>query len=710
MSSPQSQAMTPSVEVEIDLTWTDNPTHVVSAPAVHDSAASRIANARSVTAWIFFVVTSIAVFIPLNPRMPSRGFDPSYAFALNQAVARHLTFGQQILFTYGPYASIATRTYDPATDQRMMFGSAWLGLSYLAALLFLAKGRKRLYLAGLLLFLATFGPGELLLLSYPFLLSICVLKYLYSDDKSWSLQSAWAYRLAGTFLWSSLGLLPIIKGSLLVPFAVAIVLPSALLISRRRYTDAALISSVPIVTCLLGWIFAGQPLRNFLPYLNGLKMLTSGYTEAMSTSSSVLPAFVANGLVVLFLLAAGVLFISIWRSKSLARTSKLMLAVLCAAFEFVAFKHGFVIAMDSWTAFASLVVFMLIVSMLYTDRYMGWTLAACIVATSTTAVVRDPVLVQQVHDRFGVGAAWKGGSQRSDILSFCLRRSAAAYARVTYERTLNSYRSEWTGLRSRFSIRNGLRVQYERSLAAIRDSHQLSALNGSTDIYDYDQSLLLASGNAWNPRPVLQSYSAYTPDLATIDEQHLRGSNAPDSIAFELATIVGRLPSLDDGMSWPAILDNYSIVSFDGEFAYLRRKASPYQLSRYEPITTIECQTGATVSLPTLRGPVFAEVDLRPTLIGKLLNVLFAAPQLQITINLQDGTTKKYRVISEMMKTPVLLSPLVTNTEEFASFVRSPESLSAGATVDGIVITPAYGGSLYWFHSYELQLSRYIAQ
>ena len=115
--------------------------------------------------YAFVLITAVAVFVPLDPGMPREGIDPSYNFAMNQAVARQLTFGNQIVFTYGPYASVGSRLYDPATDFRMMCGTLCFGVSFILGILFLANGRGRYLIVTLLLFAATFGPGELLLLA-----------------------------------------------------------------------------------------------------------------------------------------------------------------------------------------------------------------------------------------------------------------------------------------------------------------------------------------------------------------------------------------------------------------------------------------------------------------------------------------------------------------------------------------------------------------
>src|ERR1700722_20375304 len=85
----------------------------------------------------FVTLTTLAIFIPLNPDMPDKGIDQSWIsamhdargnleqsmplvkpdqswmMAMNEAVARHLRFGKEIVFTFGPYASIYTRVFHP---------------------------------------------------------------------------------------------------------------------------------------------------------------------------------------------------------------------------------------------------------------------------------------------------------------------------------------------------------------------------------------------------------------------------------------------------------------------------------------------------------------------------------------------------------------------------------------------------------------------
>jgi len=657
--------------------------------------------------YIFFAITVLAVFIPFNPRMPARGLDASWEFAMNEGVARHMSFGKDIVFTYGPYASIVTRTYSPATDRRMMWGSLLLAVSYVSTVLYVSRGRKRYILLILLLFLATFGGAELLLLSYSFLVAVCALKQIDSDDKSKALDLTWRQVLAGVVMWSTLGLLPVVKGSLLLPFVASVVIPSALLLYRFRFKSAFLLLSIPVAAVVALWITAGQSLADLPAYLRGTIALTSGYTEAMATSWGTLPSVIGDGLVFAFLALSALLFWSICRFSQLSGASKWMLTTLCAVFLLVAFKHGFIATAALSGAFSSFAVFILIIGLLYMDRYLIWSLSIILVLTAATSIMRDKVLVEEVHERFGVGAAWSGGAQ-GDILAFCEERAIGALSRTTYGSALSTYSQAWDGLYARVSRSNGLAVQFARAKADIRSEYVLPALNGTADFYEYDQSVLLASNNDWSPRPIIQSYSAYTPELLSLNEQHLRGGDAPDWVLFHLETIDGRLPSLDDGLSWPALLDNYSFTSYNGQFVLMHKKPVVQGSSNYEAVFEKTCKIGAMVTLPDADGLLFAEIDLKPTLAGRLLIALFNPPQLRIAVGLRNGTSRSYRVVPNMMTTGFLVSPLVSNTSEFASLAAGSTLLSNDRTVKSVTIAPSYGGSVFWSNAYTLTLKRYV--
>jgi hypothetical protein len=658
---------------------------------------------------LWIAVTALALFIPLNPRMPSKGIDASWEFAMNEAVARHMSFGKQVMFTYGPYASILTRTYSPATDRRMVLGSLLLGLSYVAAVFYMQRGRKKYPTILLLLFLVTYGGVELLLLSYAFLLSLCVLKWKNLGGPNAEGALGWRQVAAAIVMLFTLGLLPLVKGSLLLPFAAAVGVPFAFLLYHARFRKAFVFLCVPVAAAAALWSLSGQAFADIPAFLRGTSQLVSGYTEAMSTPWTILPAIVGDALVVISLAITALIFLSIFRTAQLTVASRWSLALLFASFQLVAFKHGIVKVEGLAGIFASLVLFILIIGFLYMDRYLISALSVAILLTTITAVRGDAVLNKEVHDKFGADVTWSG-DKRADIFEFCVDRAMGAYARTTYQSTWKTYSSLWEGIRARMSRGSELEARYRQAVEDIRNDYPLHAIKGAGDVYSYEQSVLLASGNQWDPRPVFQSYSAYTPVLAKLNEQHLRGSDAPDWVLIDLRTIQGRLPSLDDGASWPALFDNYAFVSYDGHYVLLQRKAFVRLESRYENIVKETCETGKTVAIPATNGLLFAEVELKPTLLGRLLTAVLNPPQLHIVLHLRNGQTKRYRVAANMMSTGFLLSPFVNNTKDFASLANESNRSEAQQTVDSILIAPTYGRALFWSGTYSLTLKKYIGE
>jgi hypothetical protein len=639
--------------------------------------------------------------------MPGKGLDPSWEWGMNEAVAHHLSIGKEIVYTYGPYASIITRTYDPVTDRRMMWGSLFVVISYLIGLLYLGRGKTRYLSVIVLLFLATFGSPELLLLSYSFLLVACALKQFNAEGEGKPKALSWPQIIAVVVMWSTLGLLPLVKGSLLVPFAATAILSFALVGYHAHLKRALLLLLIPVASAVTLWVIAGQPLANLPAFLRGIKLLTSGYTEAMSTPWLLLPRIIGIGLVIAFIAASALLLFSISRATQLRAPSKWTLTLLSFVFLFVIFKHSFTHLDASQVAFPSLAVIALLVSFLHFDRYLVLALSVAMIFSAGTSVMHDPVLSNAVHEKFGQGITW-GGRPREDVFRFSAARALEAYPRTTYQVTWRTYANAWQGLCARTSRGDDLKERFAKDLTDLRSDYALPALKGSTDVYEYEQSVLFASKNEWNPRPVFQGVMAYTPELLSLNEQHLRGGDAPDWVLFHLETIDGRLPSLDDGMSWPALLDNYKFASYDGRFLLLEKKEVIQAKSEYDDIYSGTSKTGATVTLPAADGLLFAEVDLKPTLAGKLLTTLFNPPQLRISVGLGNGTTRTYKVVANMMRTEFLLSPLVNDTEEFVSLTEKREQPQDGEKVRTIAITPSFGGSLFWSSSYDLKLKKYV--
>ncbi|MBV8351256.1 MAG: hypothetical protein JOZ21_03155, partial [Verrucomicrobia bacterium] len=73
------------------------------------------------------VAATVLLIMPLSPSFPGVGLDLSWEYALNEAVARHLVFGRDIVFTLGPLGFVFANMYHPATNWILLLVSGLVG-------------------------------------------------------------------------------------------------------------------------------------------------------------------------------------------------------------------------------------------------------------------------------------------------------------------------------------------------------------------------------------------------------------------------------------------------------------------------------------------------------------------------------------------------------------------------------------------------------
>jgi hypothetical protein len=172
--------------------------------------------------------------------------------------------------------------------------------------------------------------------------------------------------------------------------------------------------------------------------------------------------------------------------------------------------------------------------------------------------------------------------------------------------------------------------------------------------------------------------------------------------------IDGRLPSLEDGLSWPALINGYSLRKLEGQSAYLRKRTAD-NTNKGGGETGLyngRHEVGEEVTLPESNDPLFATIDIQPTLLGRVLSALYKLPELHMTMRLRDGRTKNYRVISNMMKTDFLISPLVKNTEEFLLLAAGGNKYLTGNEVKNIAMLSGDHAGLFWNKTYSIRVRK----
>ncbi len=581
---------------------------------------------------------------------------------MNEATRLGL-IGQPLTFTFGPFLSIYTGMFQPETDGLMIYGGMVLAVTTAGGLLALAGPGRWLPALGFALILPILDMDPQLV-AVPLL--FLLIAHRLATAGTGEAGAEWRAAIL-PLMTPALGVLVLVKGTSAIGAFALVSLGAVMLTVAGRGRLAAVCLAGLLAAIVACWLISGQNLTALPAYFANGWYIIAGYPDAMSRAGPYWHIGV-------FFLAC--LFICGLHLRHLRGGMAGMLLLLgMAMLLFLGFKEGFVRHGGRHPS-AALGIVMLV----------GW----------------GGLLVDGMRER-DRGKAWIG-----------LGAAVACWLAVALTGPLGgdvvrrSYRA-WAGLYLRLTQPDYPRAQFEESLAKIRTAVPLPALEGTTDVYSFSQAALLAAGLKWAPRPVLQSYSAYTPELLRADAEHLTGPNAPRNVIFSVQPIDGRLPMLEDGNSWPLLLSLYRtnqvihLGSYGTDAAILERRAIPGTF-KLEPLGTQDLRFGERIALPQdLQSVVWAEVEMRPSLIGRLWGLLYKSPLLFITYPMPDGTESAFRYIYRMGETGFVLSPVVMTA---TNFVALPKGAPNAPRPTAITLSSEGLADWVWQPQYRIRLYR----
>jgi len=562
-------------------------------------------------------LVAICLFVPFYPHQYEEGLDAAWVMAMNQAVAQGLAFGREVIFTFGPYASLYTKAYHPGTHALTMASAAVLAACYAVALDGALRGmRWYARLAAIVVLLNGVLVRDVLFFSYPLLVAVCVIRLSVAPQ---SRRGTWLSAL----LFLPFGLLPLIKGSVLILCVALSVLTAAFALARRRASLAWVALGVPLAALPVFWMASGQALADLPAYFVTMAPIVSGYTDAMSLVGDgwEVALYVASALALLITLAVG---------GMPDRAARAYAWAAWALYLFLAFKGGFV-RHDAHALIAG-------ASLLF---------AAVLAAGWMPGPKSLPALALAVFTAGVFQVRYAGG------LAMLPAQTVLAVQHMAQ------------GVARRLSDGAWLEREHAAHLERLREKHPLPRLSGDLDVYSHGQGVLIASGNRWNPRPVLQSYSVYTPALAEANRAHLEGNRAPAQILFRPEPIDGRLAALEDGASWPVLLGGYEPMQALPDHLLLTRKQPAAATAVPVPRASGSAKFGQEIRVPDDPRPVWAELNVRPSALGKLLGLLYKPSELRVQLTMADGARKSYRYVAGMGASGFVLSPLVESAPDF---------------------------------------------
>jgi hypothetical protein len=566
--------------------------------------------------WLFalmFFWMAVAL-IPLPPGTPVTGLDASWARALNLAHAQNLVFGRDVIFSFGPLGYL----YFPVPGLVQPFPSyACIWAVYV------------LFLSGVLLIWRCLGnrlvvfiswmvlAGAMLFIDLPadktqvaFLSSaIGIVALLVSRGDAGSGYLALAGAIAG--------LMPLFKTNEgIAACAVFYALLASQLLTTARgpatvWRKVAALALVPPLVLTLGFVLVERNISALWAYVTGSLEVATGYSEAMALPGPMYQAVLA----VLSLAVLGLGIPAVAASR--LDLAKGLLPALVAGF--FAFKSGLVRQDDMHADLLQIKlalagVFLLVCARNARDRRL---LAGFVVASFCFGVV-----------------VYQGAVPVS---------AQIAQRRIFWQTPFANLSASWHFPSTWAWVEAQIRPQLDHLRMDADISRTVGG--GTVDDVPYELDIVQVNGWRWKPRPVFQSYSAYTPALDQLNAGHLASPASADHILMQWEDIDGRYPLLDDAASWRSLFDHYDAELTRPDLLVLKRRNSP----RYSEAQPFGSATGAwqsEIAVPgeTQNGFVLMRAEIGKSLYGILRGVLFRNAATYLNATFISGRQSRWRV------------------------------------------------------------------
>jgi hypothetical protein len=543
--------------------------------------------------------------------------DASWMRCLGHFLIHRTPCGVDYVWTYGPLGYFVNVVYQEhlfwwkyAWELCVKFAFTWMLLRW--AIVPRAAWIRASYVLVVFLFL----PGSLDTL---YLFCLLLLGLLPLCDAR--CRTPWCLVVATVLL----AMLSLTKFTFLLVGVWTVVLLAPVLGWRRR---AALAVGYPLLLAIL-WTLLGQALANIPRFLASSWEVARGYGDSMSAEGDPDMLYLAGVALLLFFILLASYFASLLR-----RRESLLGSILLCVCLFLVWKHGFVRQSSHAPYFFAFLLFAPFA-------------VEGLLAEQTTHFFRIALLTALV----AIGIFGRGSIPAADLwLNRLVANGAYVLAPAQRKRDL---------------------AQAEEKLAHEWALPELRRWVGeeSVDLFSSAQGVVFLNRFNYEPRPLFQSYSAYTPDLLQRNATFYRSEGAPLFVLCRWQPIDGRFPALEDGAALLEIFQRYRLVAQEKGFLLLKRR-SDYRVGAVEHPILLQRTIAfdEEVRLDELgSAPKLLSLHLEDTLRGRITKALFRSPTLSLQINTTDGRSHSFRLIQGMVETSFLVDPLIRDHDDLAA-------------------------------------------
>ena len=190
----------------------------------------------------------------------------------------------------------------------------------------------------------------------------------------------------------------------------------------------------------------------------------------------------------------------------------------------------------------------------------------------------------------------------------------------------------------------------------------------SFDILGNQQSIAESIGNEYHPRPIFQSYSAYTPALAQKNDIFF-AKTPPDIALLGFATIDSRMLAMEDGPSLFRLVCTWQLAGEAGEFLVFQRPAiqKPFLFDEKHSVANVASWSylDAAPGVYFIRFPEFGK------LFGQKMR-LVSRPHGILICKYSDGTEQTFHMTPGIAEAGFIISPRIVSFRDIIVLRQAP--------------------------------------
>ena len=599
--------------------------------------------------WIVPLIFGIWT-LPSPIIFPGSDLDSSWVVGLNLAFIENFQFGKDIIFTFGPLGFLwLPLLMDYHLWVLSLIFTLITHFLFIACLFYvLGKtiGKFNCYFIALVPLLIFAIPYYI---EYKLLMIASFILYLILTDSTMSKVNPAIFAFIGILL-SVATLIKFTAFFMSISVIVTFFL-CCILIKKEVKLGFYLFASYLIFLVFI-WIFAGQNIFNLVNYFYSGMEISNGYVEAMGLPGPIWQVFLGIASLCIFLIT---IIISARESKK----NIFVFLLLNIGILLIAFKHGFV-RQDGHQLFffqTCILLFFLLSTLIYSyasDRKLKYLNFVNIILIISFLFSVFSIAPWMLNDNIGM-------KNKAYVLSGKMIKNPELFNEQV--------------------IHQKVKVSNDYPL----ESYIIKSLENKTvDIFPWDISLAWAYNLKWSPRPIFQSYSAYTPYLDNKNSLHFNTITHPDKILYKCTSIDGRYPIFEDSSTFRNILFNYKYQNESRDFILLSSSKDSEVSTQVENLNIVEAKPGEIVEVPKGHGYIFAYIDFNYSLLGKIIKSVYKPYPVAIQFVLKDGAiSQKYRFLPNTAKDGVFISQYVINNQNLTDIFQG----KLDNNIQGFIIT-----------------------